>query len=91
MSTKDKHVPQRTCIACRESRPKGDLIRVVRTNEGEVEVDLSSKRPGRGAYLCPKKDCWAVGLKGNHLEHVLRTKLSSDNRQALMDYGKNLL
>jgi hypothetical protein len=90
MTTKNKHIPQRTCIACRQSKAKKDLIRVICTNDGVVEVDLSSKKPGRGAYLCPKRDCWEMGLKGNHLERALRTKLSSDSRQALIEYSKSL-
>jgi len=90
MSQKNKHIPQRTCIACRQARDKRDLVRLVRTDSGAVEVDLSVKKPGRGAYLCPKKDCWEMGLKGNRLEHVLRTKLGVDNRQNLMDFGNSL-
>lgn len=90
MATKNKHIPQRTCIACRQSKAKNYLIRVICTDEGVVQVDLSNKKPGRGAYLCPKRDCWETGLKGNRLEHALRTKLSSDKRQALIEYSKNL-
>jgi hypothetical protein len=90
MTTKNKHIPQRTCIACRQSKAKKDLIRVICTSDGVVEVDPSSKKPGRGAYLCPKRDCWEMGLKGNRLERALRTKLSSDKRQALIEYSKSL-
>lgn len=90
MSRGNKHIPQRTCVACRRARDKKDLIRLVRSDEGVVEVDPSAKKPGRGAYLCPEKDCWEIGLKGNRLEHALRTKLSVDNRQALTEYRTNL-
>ena len=83
---RNKRLPQRTCIACRQRRDKKALIRLVRTNDGNVEVDLSAQKLGRGAYLCPQKNCWELALKGNRLEHALRTKLSNDDRQALLTY-----
>jgi predicted RNA-binding protein YlxR (DUF448 family) len=82
-----EHLPQRTCIACRQKKEKNALIRLVRTSDGSVEVDLAARRPGRGAYLCRQKDCWELALEGNRLEHALRTKLSSDDRQALLTYA----
>ena len=51
-------LPERTCVACRVSRPKRHLVRLVRTAEGTVEVDKTGKRAGRGAYLCPAQVCW---------------------------------
>ena len=79
-----KRLPQRTCLACRQVRAKRDLVRLVRTTEGQVVVDPSGKKAGRGAYICRIKDCWEAGLKGNRLEHALRTKLSQDDREQLM-------
>ena len=90
MRSKNKHLPQRTCIACRQINGKKSLIRLVRTENGVAEVDISGKKPGRGAYLCPKKVCWEVALKKNRLEYALRTKLSDDNRQILIEYSHNL-
>ncbi len=87
---KSKHIPQRTCIACQQKRDKKELIRLVRTSNGNTEVDLSAKKPGRGVYLCPQRDCWEIGLKRNRLEHALKTKLTDDNRQALLEYSNNL-
>jgi predicted RNA-binding protein YlxR (DUF448 family) len=87
---KTKHIPQRTCVACRQSREKKDLVRLVRSKDGLVEVDPSARRPGRGAYLCARSDCWELGLKGNRLEHALRTKFTPDDRQALMSYADKL-
>jgi len=66
------------------------LIRLVRTNNETVELDLSGKKPGRGVYLCARKDCWEEGFRGNHLEHALRTKIRAENRQALVGYGDSL-
>jgi len=86
MRSKSNHVPQRTCIACRQTREKKALIRLVRTENGGAEVDTSGKKPGRGAYLCPNKVCWELALKKNHLEYALRTRLRPDNRLTLMEY-----
>lgn len=86
---KNKHIPQRTCLACRQKRDKKDLIRLVRVENG-VEVDTSVRKPGRGAYLCYKKDCWEKGLRKSRLEYALRTEISVENRQVLIRYGDNL-
>jgi predicted RNA-binding protein YlxR (DUF448 family) len=91
MRAKNKHLPQRTCIACRQIKEKKALIRLVRAENGVAEVDISGKKPGRGAYLCPKKVCWELVLKKNRLEYALRTELSDDNRQILIEYIHNLL
>jgi len=64
---------------------------LVRIPDGSVEVDAGGKKAGRGAYLCQAKECWETGLKGNRLEHVLRTTLNKDNREQLVRYGKDLL
>jgi hypothetical protein len=90
MNTRNKHIPQRTCVACRQKRDKKDLIRLICAQNGIVEVDISAKKPGRGAYLCPKKDCWDTGLKKNRLEYALRTKISDDSRRTLIEYSNNL-
>jgi len=84
-----RHIPQRSCVACRESKNKRELIRLV-CNAGVVEIDPKGKRASRGAYLCPIYECWETGLKGNRLEYALRAKLPPENRQALVEYGKSL-
>ena len=91
MRSKSKHLPQRTCIACQQIKEKKALIRLVRAENGATEVDISGKKPGRGAYLCPNKVCWELALKKNRLEYALRTKLSNDNRQILNENIHNLL
>jgi predicted RNA-binding protein YlxR (DUF448 family) len=83
-------VPQRTCIACRQAGGKRGLVRLVRTAEGAVKVDLSGKLAGRGAYLHPLRACWEVGLKGSRIEQALRTKLSQANRLTLQEYAQSL-
>ena len=73
-----KHVPMRTCVGCRESRPKKELIRIVRTPESEVEIDLTGKKSGRGAYLCPSKECLAKAGKTAQLERSLNISISDE-------------
>ena len=85
-----KHVPQRTCIGCRQARPKRDLIRVVRIDSGDVEVDTTGKRPGRGAYLCKVKGCWEASLKKERLDRALRTRIAAENRRELARYAETL-
>ena len=84
---KRKHVPQRTCVGCRQVRPKGDMVRVVRTSDKGVQVDLTGKRAGRGAYLCPQQTCWEGALSRGGLEQALRTSLTSQEREALMAFS----
>ena len=84
-------VPQRTCVACRKVTAKRELIRLVHTSSGAVEVDASHKKAGRGAYLCPSPVCWQSGLETGRLEHTLRTTINNENREQLIEYGKKLV
>ena len=86
---RQRHVPERSCIACREKGAKRELIRLI-SRAGAVEIDHKGKEAGRGAYLCPIRECWDIGLKGNRLEHALRIELNLENRQALVEYSKSL-
>src|SRR5215831_9604925 len=87
---KPRHVPQRTCVACRQVRPKRELIRVVRTPAGHVELDPTGKKSGRGAYLCAKRSCWEPALRKGRLEHELETTLLPEDRAALEAYIETL-
>ncbi|MDD2211433.1 MAG: YlxR family protein [Clostridia bacterium] len=80
---KQKRVPQRMCVGCLEMKPKKELIRIVRTPDGEVVLDATGKKPGRGVYLCVNKDCLAKALKGNKLEKGLHQSLSEELLQRL--------
>jgi predicted RNA-binding protein YlxR (DUF448 family) len=73
----------RTCIACRESKPKRELLRVVRTPEGSVQLDPSGKKAGRGAYICAKLTCWETALKRKRLEDEFEVAISAEDRLAL--------
>ena len=83
-----KHVPQRTCVGCREVLPKRKMVRIVRTAEG-VQVDPTSKLAGRGAYLHDRRECWERGLRGS-LAHALKTTLTADERARLEDFMNTL-
>ena len=58
-----KHIPQRSCIVCRESKDKSELLRVVRRPDGSVVLDDTGREPGRGAYVCKHGDCMATAVK----------------------------
>ena len=75
---KRKHVPIRTCVGCRQARPKKELIRVDRTPQSEIEIDLTGKKSGRGAYLCHSKECLSKAFQGRQLQRALETDISDD-------------
>jgi predicted RNA-binding protein YlxR (DUF448 family) len=82
-----KHVPQRTCVGCRTGQAKGLMVRIVHTPEGAVVVDETGKRNGRGAYLCPQRECWEIALARHQLERALKTTLTAETRDQLLDYA----
>lgn len=77
---KVKKIPQRMCVGCGQLKPKKELLRVVRTPDGVIEFDASSakKKSGRGAYLCPSKDCLTKAVKGKRLERALEHPISDE-------------
>jgi len=83
-----KHVPQRTCVGCREVLAKRSLVRIVRTPHGVV-VDSTGKLAGRGAYLHDKRSCWERGLSGA-LAQSLKTELAEEDREQLLAYMETL-
>jgi predicted RNA-binding protein YlxR (DUF448 family) len=85
--TKTKHIPQRTCVGCRSTDAKRQFVRLVRTLDGRIEVDEAGKRPGRGAYICSRAECWSEALKKDRLAHALRTTLAPEDRLALEQYA----
>lgn len=85
---RQKHVPQRTCVGCREVLPKRALVRIVRTPQG-VQVDSTGKMNGRGAYLHDRRSCWGHGLKGA-LAHALKTDLTQEDMDRLSEFMATL-
>ncbi len=84
-----KHIPQRTCVACREVNEKRSLIRIVRTPDGVV-VDPTGRMPGRGAYLHDSKECWEKALKRGILARGLKTEISPEDMDMLQAYMEKL-
>ncbi len=86
-----KSAPQRTCASCRQVKAKREMVRLVRTAEGQVEIDIPGKKDGRGAYLCRDRACWEKVLKSQQLEHALKTKINQENLERLVEDGEKLL
>jgi hypothetical protein len=81
-----KHVPQRTCVGCREVQGKRQLVRVVRASDGHVRIDPTGKQAGRGAYVHVKLDCWQAALAGR-LAHALKVpQIGEADRAELQAY-----
>ncbi|MCI5704124.1 MAG: RNase P modulator RnpM [Oscillospiraceae bacterium] len=78
-----KKIPLRQCVGCREHRPKPELIRVVRSPEGEVSLDFKGKKPGRGAYVCPDPECLKRARKSRALERAFSAPLPDEVWTAL--------
>lgn len=70
-----KKIPMRQCLGCREMKPKRELIRVVRSPEGEVSLDFKGKAPGRGAYICPDVQCLKKATKARALERAFSAQI----------------
>lgn len=85
-----KHIPLRTCVACRQERGKRDLVRIVRSSAGGVYVDPTGKLAGRGAYLCRCRPCWERALQGQRLGAALKTTLSVEEEEALRAFAAML-
>ena len=87
-----KKIPQRQCMGCRERKAKRELIRVVRTPEGSVNLDFGGKMNGRGAYICPQMDCLKKALKSKALDRSLEVTIPQDVYDRLekeMEAGAN--
>ncbi len=85
MMVRKKRQPQRTCLGCRTVTDKKDLLRIVRTPEGAVEVDLGGKKSGRGAYLCRDAECLETSFASRRLESALRRAMSPADRERLKE------
>lgn len=73
-----KKVPMRTCIGCNEVKPKKELIRVVKTSEGEVLLDFTGKKNGRGAYVCHDISCLEKAIKTKRLSRAFEMPIEND-------------
>ena len=82
-ATRPRRVPQRTSVGCRTVQGKRELIRIVRTPDGDVIVDPTGKKNGRGAYVHKSQECFELALKRGGLERGLNVKLTPETRQTL--------
>lgn len=78
-----KKKPARTCMACNEQKEKQELVRIVRSKDGIIEVDLSGKKSGRGAYICKKEECLEKIMKSKRLERIFEQEISSKIYESL--------
>lgn len=83
-----KKIPLRQCVGCREMKPKPELIRVVKSPEGEVSLDFKGKKPGRGAYVCPDPECLKKARKSRALERAFSATLPDEVYAALEEQMK---
>lgn len=81
---KPRKIPMRMCVGCREMKEKRELIRIVRTPEGETLIDPTGKKSGRGAYVCRSPECLKRAIKQKQLERQLQASLTDEVNKALM-------
>ena len=91
MPVKPKKIPMRMCVGCREMKPKKELLRAVRSPEGEVSLDATGKKPGRGAYVCFNAECLRRALKQGQLDRQLEVKLTDEVNAQLTQTMEQLL
>ncbi len=80
-----RKIPMRMCVACREMKPKKELLRVVRTPDGPVQLDPTGRLNGRGAYLCGRPECLERALKSNALGRALECRLEPGTVETLRE------
>jgi predicted RNA-binding protein YlxR (DUF448 family) len=73
-----RKIPERTCVGCRAVQPKKEMIRIVRTVDGRIDIDKTGKKSGRGAYICPNQECLELALKRNALSKSLEVLIPEE-------------
>ena len=79
----ERKIPLRKCIGCNEMKDKRELVRIVRNKEGEISVDLTGKKPGRGAYICKNAACLEKAQKAKRLERAFSAKIEPEIYDAM--------
>jgi len=82
---KTKKIPQRKCVGCDQLKDKKELIRVVRTPEGEITIDVTGKKAGRGAYVCPDKECITKAFKAHRFDRAFEKQIGDDLLKKIME------
>lgn len=73
-----RRIPLRMCTGCGEMKPKKELVRVVKSPEGEISLDLTGRKPGRGAYVCPNASCLAAARKARRFERAFSCQIPAE-------------
>ena len=81
----EKRIPLRQCLGCREMKPKAELVRVIRTPEGEITLDGTGKANGRGAYVCRSRSCLDIALKKKSIDRALGSPVPEEIRNRLLE------
>ena len=79
----NKHIPLRKCTGCQEMKTKKEMLRILRTAEGEILLDMSGKKNGRGAYVCRSRECFEKAVKNKGLERSLKIKIPEETYESL--------
>lgn len=82
---KPKKIPMRMCLGCNEMKPKKELLRVVKSPEGEISLDFVGKKNGRGAYICHNTDCYEKARKSRRLEKAFSCKIDENVYEVMAD------
>ncbi len=90
MAATVRKIPQRQCNGCGEMKNKKELIRVIKTNEGEISIDATGKKNGRGAYICPSLECFKKAVKNKGLERSLKAAVPEEIYKQLEEELINL-
>ncbi len=80
---KQKKIPMRMCIGCREMKEKKSLLRIVKSPEGEISADPTGRKPGRGAYICKSAECLQKAIRQKQIERAFECRLTDETRQAI--------
>ncbi len=80
-----KKIPMRMCIGCGENKPKKELIRIVKSPDGEISLDTTGKKSGRGAYLCQNQTCLNQAMKSHRLEKSFSCRISQEVYEVMKD------
>ena len=86
---KERKIPLRMCTGCGEHKPKRELVRVVKSPEGEISLDITGKKPGRGAYICPCADCLIKAKKARRLEKAFSCQIPDEIYAAMEEELKH--
>ena len=82
---KPKKIPMRMCLGCNEMKPKKELIRAVKSPEGEISLDFNGKKSGRGAYICRSSECFEKARKGRRFEKAFSCKIDESVYEVMAD------